>query len=49
VLRIGDPHGLLPAASTVEAAMAIIRGQPHRPSRAIEIPDNPRVANARCA
>jgi anti-anti-sigma factor len=28
VLRIGDPQGLLPAASTVEAAMAIIQGQP---------------------
>ena len=52
VLRIGDPQGLLPTASTVEAAMAIIQGQPHRPprpSRAIEIPDNPRAANARCA
>ncbi|HME74578.1 MAG TPA: STAS domain-containing protein [Mycobacterium sp.] len=52
VLRIGDPQGLLPAASTVEAAMAIIQGQPHRPprpSRATETPDNPRDANARCA
>src|ERR1700730_13721577 len=52
VLRIGDPEGLLPAASTVEAAMAIIQGQPHRPprpSRATEIPDNRRDANARCA
>jgi anti-anti-sigma factor len=52
VLRIGDPQGLLPAASTVEAAMAIIQSQPHRPprpSRAIEIPDNPRDAKARCA
>jgi hypothetical protein len=35
VLRIGDPQGLLPAASTVEAAMAAIRGQPHRPPRPI--------------
>ena len=30
VLRIGDPEGLLPAASTVEAAMATVQGQPHR-------------------
>jgi anti-anti-sigma factor len=52
VLRIGDPQGLLPAARTVEAAMAIIQGQPHRPprpSRATEAPDNPRDAHARCA
>lgn len=52
VLRIGDPQGLLPAASTVEAAMAIIQSQPRRPprpARATEIPDNPRAANARCA
>jgi anti-anti-sigma factor len=52
VLRIGDPQGLLPAASTVDAAMAIIQGQPHRPprpSRATVTPDNPRDANARCA
>ena len=52
VLRIGDPQGLLPAAGTVEAAMAIIQVQPHRPprpSRATETPDNPRDAHARCA
>src|SRR5271156_1874039 len=52
VLRIGAPQGFLPAASTVEAAMAIIRGQPHRPprpTRATEPPDNPRDAHARCA
>ncbi len=52
VLRIGDPEGLLPAASTVEAAMAIIQDEPHRPprpSRAAQTPDNPRDANARCA
>jgi hypothetical protein len=52
VLGIVDPQGLLPAASTVEAAMAIIHDQPHhppRPSRATEIPDNPRDAHARCA
>jgi anti-anti-sigma factor len=30
VLRIGDPQGMLPAASTLEAAMAIAQGQPHR-------------------
>jgi len=52
VLRIGDPQGLLPAASTVEAAMAIIQEQPHRPpclSRAVRSPDIPRGADARCA
>jgi anti-anti-sigma regulatory factor len=31
VLQIGDPQGLLPSASTVEAAMATLQGQPHRP------------------
>jgi anti-anti-sigma factor len=31
VLRIGDPHGLLPAASTLEAALATFQDQPHRP------------------
>ncbi len=35
VLRIGDPQGLLPAASTVEAAMAIVQGQPHRPPQPV--------------
>jgi anti-anti-sigma factor len=30
MLRIGDPHGLLPAASTLEAAMATVQDQPHR-------------------
>ena len=35
VLRIGDPEGLLPAASTVEAAMAIVQDQPHRPPQPI--------------
>ena len=52
VLRIGDPQGLLPAASTVEAAMALIQDQPRRPalpSQAAEKPDNPRDTNARCA
>jgi anti-anti-sigma factor len=33
VLRIGDPQGLLPAASTVEAARATVRDQYHRPPR----------------
>jgi len=52
VLRIGDPQGLLPAARTVESAMAIIQDQPHRPappSEAAENADNTRNANARCA
>jgi anti-anti-sigma factor len=52
MLRIVDPQGLLPVASTIEAALAIIQGQPHRPprpSRATETPDDPRDANARCA
>jgi anti-anti-sigma factor len=56
VMRIGDPQGLLPAASTVEEATAIVQDQPHRPppvnhspSRAAETSDNPRDANARCA
>jgi anti-anti-sigma factor len=31
VLRIGDPQGLLPAACTVEAAMATIQDQPFQP------------------
>ena len=52
VLRIGDPQGLLPTKSTVEAAMALIQDQPHRPaapSQAAENPDNPRDTEARCA
>lgn len=56
VMRIGDPQGLLPTASTVEEATAIVQDQPHRPpavhqspSRAAETPNNPRDANARCA
>ena len=52
VLRIGDPQSLLPAASTVEAAMAIVQDLPRRPpqpSRAAGTPDNPPDANARCA
>ena len=52
VLRIGDPHGLLPAARTVEAALAIIHDEPHHPpqaSGAAEKLDNPRHASARCA
>ncbi len=35
MLRIGDPQGLLPAASTVEAAMASIQDQPNRPPQPI--------------
>jgi anti-anti-sigma factor len=35
VLRIVDPQGLLPAVSTVEAAMAIVQDQPHRPPQPI--------------
>lgn len=35
VLRIGDPQGLLPAASTLKAAMATIQDQPHRPPQPI--------------
>jgi anti-anti-sigma factor len=31
MLRIGDPESLLPTASTVEVAMAIIQDQPYRP------------------
>ena len=52
VLRIVDPQSLLPAASTVEAAMAIVQDQPRRPpqpSRAAGTPDNPPDASARCA
>jgi anti-anti-sigma regulatory factor len=33
MLRIGDPQGLLPAASTVEAAMATIQDQSRQPPR----------------
>src|SRR6201998_2016786 len=35
VLRIGDPEGLLAAASTVEAAMAIVQDQPPPPPQPI--------------
>ena len=31
LLRIGDPQALLPAATTVNAAMAIVEDGPHRP------------------
>lgn len=31
VLRIGDPQGLLPAASTVEAAIATVQAPPRQP------------------
>jgi anti-anti-sigma factor len=35
VLRIGDPQGLLPAASTLEAAIAIVQDTPNRPPQPI--------------
>jgi anti-anti-sigma factor len=35
LLRICDPHGLLPATSTLEAAMATVQNQPHRPPQPI--------------
>ena len=35
MLRIGDPQGLLPAVSTVEASTATIQDQPHRPPQPI--------------
>ncbi len=35
LLRICDPQALLPVASTVEAAMAIVQGQPQRPPQPI--------------
>jgi anti-anti-sigma factor len=31
LLRIGDPQALLPAATTVKAAVAIVQDKPHRP------------------
>src|ERR1700761_7903470 len=37
VLRIGDPQGLLPAASTVEAATVTIQDQPLRPQPSSDI------------
>lgn len=36
VLRICDPQGLLPAVRTVEAAMATVQDQPHRPPQPVE-------------
>ena len=35
VLRIGDPQGLLPAARTLEAAIASVQDQPYRPLQPI--------------
>jgi anti-anti-sigma factor len=52
VLRIGDPEGLLPTASTVEAAMATFHGRPHRPPRPVasrSTKGNPGDASAQCA
>jgi anti-anti-sigma factor len=41
MLRICDPQALLPVASTVEAAMATIQNQPHRPPQPIASRRNP--------
>ena len=41
MLRIFDPQGLLPAASTLEAAMAVIQDQSHRPPQPIASRRNP--------
>ncbi len=52
MLRIGDPQGLLPAASTVEAAMATVQGQSHPPPQLSASRRNPGQTldvNARCA
>jgi anti-anti-sigma factor len=35
LLRICDPHALLPVASTLEAAMATVQDQPYRPPQPI--------------
>ena len=47
MLRIGDPHGLLPAASTLDSAMAIVQDQPHRPPQPIASGRDP-GHSARC-
>ena len=47
VLRIVDPQGLLPAASRVEAAVAIVQDQPHRPPQPIASGRDP-GHSARC-
>ncbi|WP_425173601.1 STAS domain-containing protein [Mycobacterium sp.] len=52
LLRISDPQGLLPAASTLEATIAIVQYRPDRPPQPIALaktPDGPRDVNARCA
>ena len=41
LLRICDPQGLLPVASTLEAAMATIQDLPHRPPQPIASRRNP--------
>ena len=46
VLRICDPQGFLPAASTVEAAMAIVEGQPHRPAQPVASRTDPRQSSS---
>jgi anti-anti-sigma factor len=52
MLRIGDPQGLLPAASTLEAAMATVQDQPHRPPQPIasrrDPGESPRCERAVC-
>ncbi|UQX12587.1 STAS domain-containing protein [Candidatus Mycobacterium methanotrophicum] len=41
MLRIGDPQGVLPAASTFEAAVATVQNQPHRPPQLIASRSDP--------
>jgi anti-anti-sigma factor len=41
LLRIGDPQALLPAATTVKAAMAIVQDEPHRPPQSTVSRMNP--------
>jgi anti-anti-sigma factor len=47
LLRISDPEGLLPAASTFEATMAIVQDQPHRPPQPMASRRDPRHSS-RC-
>ena len=47
MLRIVDPQGLLPVASTLEAAMATVQDQPHRPPQPIASRRDP-GQSARC-
>lgn len=41
LLRISDPQGLLPAASTLEATMAIVQYRPDRPPQPIVSREDP--------